>query len=267
MDKEKLITAVFIRNVVWDKTNKSHHNSLILSKLWIEIAEECKTSVPLAKGQWKRLRETFSKKYAALPAKRSGDEAGDIEKNDWPYFETLLFLKDQYTPRETTGNLESIIDEKDQYTPRETTGNLESIIDDNEAEYSESGSTPDVVEDDVQSQVPIPSPSLNSPLSANSPASTIQDVTSSSKRKKKEHSIGEALLKAEHENLEYLRQKEHDRLIRKDKETDEDVAFFNSILPHVRVLNVFFQQKEKMGFRIRVMQLLEETKDTSTFFN
>lgn len=192
--------------------------------------------MPLAKGQWKRLRETFSKKYAALPAKRSGDEAGDIEKNDWPYFETLLFLKDQYTPRETTGN-------------------LESIIDDNEAEYSESGSTPDVVEDDVQSQVPIPSPSLNSPLSANSPASTIQDVTSSSKRKKKEHSIGEALLKAEHEKLEYLRQKEHDRLIRKDKETDEDVAFFNSILPHVRVLNV----KEKMGFRIRVMQLLEET--------
>lgn len=39
---------------------------------------------------------------------RSGDgvEDDDGEKPDWQYFESLLFLKDQYVPRNFTGNFE-----------------------------------------------------------------------------------------------------------------------------------------------------------------
>lgn len=57
-----------------------------------------------AKGNWKRLRETFVKKLAEIPVKHSGDGVGDDEKPYWPFFESLLFLKDQCTARKSTGN-------------------------------------------------------------------------------------------------------------------------------------------------------------------
>ncbi|VEN55190.1 unnamed protein product [Callosobruchus maculatus] len=44
MDKEKLITSVFVREAIWDKTSKNHHNSLLLTKLWKEVAVECNTT-------------------------------------------------------------------------------------------------------------------------------------------------------------------------------------------------------------------------------
>lgn len=44
MDKEKLISAVFLRSPIWDRKDKNHHNSMILIKLWKEVAEECQTT-------------------------------------------------------------------------------------------------------------------------------------------------------------------------------------------------------------------------------
>nr|CAH7744523.1 unnamed protein product [Callosobruchus chinensis] len=33
------------REAIWDKTSKNHHNSLLLTKLWKEVAVECNTTV------------------------------------------------------------------------------------------------------------------------------------------------------------------------------------------------------------------------------
>ena len=44
MNKDKLISEVFIRAPLWDKRNKSHHNCMVLNKLWKEIAQECEST-------------------------------------------------------------------------------------------------------------------------------------------------------------------------------------------------------------------------------
>lgn len=55
---------------------------------------------------WKSLKETFAKKLASIPVKRSGAKANDDgDQCDWLFFQSLLFLKDQFTPRYTSGNL------------------------------------------------------------------------------------------------------------------------------------------------------------------
>lgn len=41
MDKEKLIGQVFVREPIWNKKDKNHHNCIILNKLWKEVAKEC----------------------------------------------------------------------------------------------------------------------------------------------------------------------------------------------------------------------------------
>ncbi|KAG5866822.1 hypothetical protein JTB14_016552 [Gonioctena quinquepunctata] len=62
----------------------------------------------LAKAQWKRLSETFKKKPTEMPVKHleDGVEDEDDEKPTWQYFDSLLFLKDQYVPRHSTGNFD-----------------------------------------------------------------------------------------------------------------------------------------------------------------
>lgn len=57
------------------------------------------------KSKWKYLRDNFRKELAKLPVSHSGDSGGEEESSRWPHFKTLLFLKDQFIPRRSTGNL------------------------------------------------------------------------------------------------------------------------------------------------------------------
>ncbi len=56
--------------------------------------------------KWKYLRETFGKKYQENCRGRSGDSAEETSVSEsWPHFRILMFLKNQFTSRKTTGNL------------------------------------------------------------------------------------------------------------------------------------------------------------------
>ena len=44
MDTDKLVSAVFIRNALWDQRDVQHHNRFVLDKLWDEVAAEMKTT-------------------------------------------------------------------------------------------------------------------------------------------------------------------------------------------------------------------------------
>lgn len=61
------------------------------------------------KAQWKKLRSTFRIKHEQVTSSRSGDgtEEMDGPNCDWPYYEAMLFLKDQFEPRPSSGNLNS----------------------------------------------------------------------------------------------------------------------------------------------------------------
>ncbi|XP_050514044.1 uncharacterized protein LOC126889614 [Diabrotica virgifera virgifera] len=113
MDKEKLISCVFMREPIWNKENKYHHHSFVLAKLWKEVAEECETTVTIAKARWKNLRFGFKNRLASTSTKHSGDgfEEDYNEQTNWQYFDSLLFLKDQWEAKESTGNVPKQEDE------------------------------------------------------------------------------------------------------------------------------------------------------------
>ncbi|KAK4880627.1 hypothetical protein RN001_008773 [Aquatica leii] len=92
-------------------------------------------------------------------------------------------------------------------------------------------------------------------------------LTKKAKRSAKEECIGEVLITAERENIEYLKRREENRkskaamieLNSTRKEVDEDESFFKSIMPHIRQ----FSPKTKMQFRIKVTQLVQDSMEVN----
>ncbi|XP_028128185.1 uncharacterized protein LOC114324524 isoform X2 [Diabrotica virgifera virgifera] len=203
LDKHKLISCVFMREPIWNKENKFHTHSLVLSKLWQEVATECGTTVKTAKMRWKNLREMFLTKIADTP---SGDAFAE-EHRSWPYFESLLFLKDQRIARRSKGDFPKQEDE---------TSTLSSEGRDDE------GEAPDMGE-----------------------LFFSQDTADFSR---------------EISPLHTSEFQPFPKKLKKDTEIDEDEAFFKSILPHVKALT----PKEKIKFRINVMQLLDNELPSTT---
>ncbi|XP_031337842.1 transcription factor Adf-1-like [Photinus pyralis] len=237
VDKEKLIGLVFVREAIWNKKNKYHHNCVILNKLWKEVAEGCGVPATSAKAQWKRLRQTFIKKLSEQPVKRSGDGVeDDTETSDWPFFKSLLFLKDSCAPRKTEGNFSNEEDQSGEDTGDESSSQAPSS---------------------VTESVP-----LSTPASPRSSPTPVTKKVKTQRSSKKDH-IGEALIIAEREKIEYLKRREENRKSKEAmielnsvrKELDEDESFFKSILPHVRQ----FSPKRKMQFRIKVLQLVHDS--------
>lgn len=54
---------------------------------------------------WKNLRKEFGKQLKKNL--RSGSGAPDEPTSSWPYFQSMLFLTDQFLPRKSSGNLAS----------------------------------------------------------------------------------------------------------------------------------------------------------------
>lgn len=203
-----------------------------------------------AKATWKRLRQTFMTKLSEEPLKRSGDGAYDDEKDKWAFFDSLLFLKDTCTPRETEGNF-SIGDNTNNTLSGDAGSNLSDV--DLDAD----------VGDDSSSQI-----SISEPASDSRPASSISTSTPILKKTKvqrisgRRDALGESLIRVEEEKMEYLKRKEEYRQKRQEmvqenlsrKEIDEDESFFDSILPHIKKLDA----SSKIQFRISVLQLVQK---------
>ncbi|KAJ8977834.1 hypothetical protein NQ317_011918 [Molorchus minor] len=108
MDSEKLISLVYENRCLWDMKNKQYHNRDISRKTWEKISKEMNANITAIKGRWRGLRDTFRKELSKLPKKRSGDEGGPTIKPAWPYYENLLFLKDQFASRTLNSNIPDV---------------------------------------------------------------------------------------------------------------------------------------------------------------
>lgn len=51
------------------------------------------------------MRDTFRKELHKLPKTRSGQEGGLAKESKWPYFQNMLFLKDQFTGRKLQSSI------------------------------------------------------------------------------------------------------------------------------------------------------------------
>lgn len=58
-----------------------------------------------AKAKWKNLRDTFRNELKKTQQQRSGDEGGSQNDSTWPWFKSMIFLKDIMTPRKMLSNI------------------------------------------------------------------------------------------------------------------------------------------------------------------
>lgn len=74
----------------------------------------CSCTGDAAKAAWKVIRDQFVRelKKVCRVVPHSGmdapDDEPDFSKVVWPYFRSLLFIKDSVTPRKTKGNIRSV---------------------------------------------------------------------------------------------------------------------------------------------------------------
>lgn len=180
---------------------------------------------------------------------RSGGEPPE-DSVEWPYFKSLLFLKDIFEKRPATGNLGDADEAQE-----EDTENV-AISSDGEQDAQN-------IDNDIS---PPPSPSSRTSSAGCSSDATIKIPSSSNKvllvprradnlgyrkRSSQIDIVGKNLVDLEKEKIEMKKAKVASTI---DK-NDEDVAFFTSLLPHVKKLS----PAEKLGFRIKVQTLLMES--------
>ncbi|KAL1489701.1 hypothetical protein ABEB36_013637 [Hypothenemus hampei] len=193
MDIEKLISEVFKRTPLWDKRDQNHHNRFILDKKWDEVAEHLNTTRAMVRNKWKALRDKFRTTLSSIPKTKSGDAAYSYTeyKKQWKYYENLLFLKDQFIPRNHDGNFKIDVDQ---------------ITDINESEpmmvLCESNITP--------SSASSSEPNLEgcTPSSSFSSRAITKNLNLKKKRSFKDE-IGAELLEVERKKLKYLEEKKN----------------------------------------------------------
>lgn len=198
------------------------------------------------------MRDKFRITLASIPKSKSGDSASVFTtqyKGQWKYFESLLFLKDQFTPRSHGGNFNISEDESN-------TRFSERISDDEDISTREKNSIQEPVEEDVilaEEQIEVLTP--RSTPSTSRPTSASQNRDNSIKKKRSSNdNIGLALLDIEKRKIQYLEEKKSKSA---ELVKDEDLAFFKSLLPHVRKISAM----EKLSYRMKILEI------TKTFVN
>lgn len=157
-----------------------------------------------------------------IPTAYSGD-AGNAYTSKWPFFKSLLFLKDIATPRCSTGNLTLNNQEKTNTIPYGDQIEIEDMED-------------IVNEDNYQ---------VSEPLSPESSRCSL------GMRKKRRHltTFNEAMLAIEQEK-HYLKQSTNET----KEGDDEHLLFFKSLLPHVCRI----PQHIQLTLRNRIHEVVEQ---------
>ncbi|KAF9418651.1 hypothetical protein HW555_004617 [Spodoptera exigua] len=88
VDMNKLIDLVRVREIIWNRSLKGHHNWYKLDESWKEVAQELDCTRDEARLKWKYLRDQARKEVR----KQSG--------SDWEYLPKLQFLTNQFNDYE-----------------------------------------------------------------------------------------------------------------------------------------------------------------------
>lgn len=222
-------------------------------------------SETVVRTKWKNLRDTFRKELKKMPVKRSGDGASSWSSS-WPYFDSMHFLKDQFTARKSTSNLPDDIIFDEGFNSQSS--NVE-ILDRDVDSPSMVDISQNLIDEPLTSMPSTSIPSASSPSVSNFSRKRESGVNEchtpiSKKIKRKvtnDLDVGTSLIKLEEEKI---------KMLGKQKKSDEDECFFESLLPHIRTLS----PKRKMLLRMKIQQEVyncvygdqqEMTQSTSTF--
>lgn len=189
------------------------------------------------------MRDQFSVEFGKIPKTRSGEPAPNYTVK-WPYFQSLLFLKDIVKARTSGGNCATIESTEIEEENAETDNNV-SMQD------TELDSVTLTNEDSISA----PSSSKTEYLEADNKKNSSEMINkhkTTIKRKRDSNSVNEEMIEIEHQKLRYLQEKANKR----QREVDEDdhSSFFKSLLPHVRKI----PPNKILSFRGRIQQIVDE---------
>ncbi|XP_046674731.1 uncharacterized protein LOC124363526 [Homalodisca vitripennis] len=181
----------------------------------------------------KNLRQEFGKQLRKTL--KSGSAAPDEPSSHWPYFESMLFLTDQFIPRPSSGNIATNYDDS-------------SVIVSEDGE--EEGNGDDIQIEQLETIVLAPNHPTNEVSGKLTNVAESRNVSKTKtgyiKRVTPQTVIGQQLLELEKEKLKMKQNKAA------ENPNDEDIGFFNSLLPHVRKLS----PRDKLRFRMQVQEIL-----------
>lgn len=179
---------------------------------------------------------------------------GEKRGFSWPYFESLYFLADQMTPRETLGNIP--LPETDSLLPKND--------DHDEPDYPETENPDDDHADDLVQVLPSTSTAYQSkqPVEEQNPIPQTQRQKSSSKKRqsrpcKLANDVQHRMLAVEEEKLKNFKR----RRMETDEQKDYGYHFLIGLLPHFK--NV--KPERKLHVQLQLQQvLLNEITSYST---
>lgn len=91
LEASRLIAEVHRRPELWDRQHPQHHNRSVLDNHWESVASTLGIVGKAARGKWKNLKDHFRKEYKRCMASMESDR----EMSRWPYFHSMMFIKDQ----------------------------------------------------------------------------------------------------------------------------------------------------------------------------
>lgn len=195
------------------------------------------------KKKWKNLRDTFNREYKKVPIPKSGDSADSapVYNGKWPYFQSMLFLKDMAQPRSTSSNLQTVED---------STSSLDDTLLDEGHEETEDNVISESVLANITSD--ILAPPTPKQRKSDTTVHVAPQTVRPQKNKQKQSSLSTfecELLKKEDLKLELL----------KDPD-DDDLNFFKSLLPYFKTMNPI----KKLKLRSKIQDLVIQELDSAT---
>lgn len=210
-----------------------------------------------ARKSWENLRDTFRRKLKTDIETKSGQARSESVK--WPFFNTMMFLKDVMIPRESSGNLPLTHIENELSPNNFSNATLdvdEENTSDTEADINCSVGEPEASGSEFTS---FAKPQSKQQLSSSSKRNNKNDNDTIISKKQKQNSYDSQVLEIERRKIN-LMEKRFSRSTNTHQD-DQDYAFFMSLLPSVRQLN----QIEKMRLRMKIMNDVTDALEAHQF--
>ncbi|XP_023228253.1 uncharacterized protein LOC111628658 [Centruroides sculpturatus] len=215
---------------------KEYHNRDLVDKEWDNIATRLNIGKELAKSKWKSLRDNFRKELKKIQNTRSGD-AAPAKRTKWIHFSSLEFLREFIKPRFTSSNL--LVD----LGP--STSDPETTVDNEVTNYIEEPTIWNLQNDETDRCIV----DINDKLTLSS-GSCPSIPNKKQKRKTDKLDLQKEILEIEKLKIEWLRKAE--------TEDDDDLNFFKSLLPYMKLLPPI----KKLTVRSKIQNfVLDQLKD------
>ncbi|XP_050511402.1 uncharacterized protein LOC126887729 [Diabrotica virgifera virgifera] len=203
-------------------------------KMWISLAKEMGENSDVLKSKWRGLRDNFRKELTKTKKGRSGDAGGISIPSKWFYFTLMLFLKDNMTQRNATGNIPPLNNQENSYEENTTPDTI------SEPDYERNHNSEFNSDSELNTDTMPTTPKAAKIAQANKETGT--------KSKKAKSSVYEKMIAIEEEKLKAYREKCKERT----KEEDSDFHFLMSLMPYMKKI----PEDQKLSVRIKIQQFL-----------